>query len=324
MSNNFTKILPRYKNTIGKLPGLYYCLNTNGNIIDWNEELQEVFGYSTQELSKMHFSKSFIEEDREKIQKAIEEVLKGGKIQVEGRVFTKKGEVIHTSWYGIPLKDQEGNLIGVTGIGRDSTSNKRAKESLKQSYIDLAETVSRVLGISDPYTAEHSINVATIAQKVGKQMGLSKERCLGLYIGGLLHDVGKIAIPQRILTEPGDLSDEEWALIRSHPRRGYEKILKKTPFPWPVGQMVLYHHERLDGSGYPDGLEGDELSIEVRILGLCDVVSAMLSRRPYRPPRNREEVLKEVRKGAGVKYDPDVAQVILEKIENGEISLDRP
>lgn len=323
MSNNFTKILPRYKNTIGRLPGLYYCLDTNQNIIDWNQELREVFGYSTQELKRMHFSQLFIEEDRDKVKKTIKEVLKGGKIQVEGRVFTQKGEVILTRWYGIPLKDGEGNLIGITGIGRDITSDQRTVESLRQSYVDLAETVSRVLGISDPYTGRHSINVAKLAQKVGRRMGLNKDRCLGLYIGGLLHDIGKVAIPQRILIEPGDLSDEEWALIRSHPKRGYEKILKKTPFPWPVGQMVLHHHERLDGSGYPDGLEGDELSIEVRILSLCDVVCAMSSRRPYRPPRSQEEVLKEVRKGAGVKYDSDVAEVILEKIENGEIPLDR-
>lgn len=317
-----TKTITRYKNTVGALPCPYFALDVQGRIVDWNNRLEEVFGYSGEQLSEMLFLQAFIEEDREKIGEAIQRVVKGEKVQVKGRVYTKGKEVIHTEWAMTQLVDEEDNLVGLTGLGRNFTEYKRTQEALKQSFIDLAETVSRVLGISDPYTARHSTNVATLAQKVGRRMGLDEDRCLGLYIGGLLHDIGKIAIPQRILLEPGDLSDEEWTLIRSHPKRGYEKILKKTPFPWPVGEMVLHHHERLNGSGYPDGLVGDELSREVRILGLCDVVGAMASRRPYRPPRTREEVVQVIKKGVGKKYDPEVAEIVLELIEKGEVSFE--
>ena len=120
-----------------------------------------------------------------------------------------------------------------------------------------------------------------------------------------------------ILSKPGKLSKEEWNLIRVHTRQGYD-ILKDTGFPWPVEDMALHHHERMDGSGYPDGIKGDELSLEVRILGVCDVVEAMSSFRPYRLARSIEEVLEEIKGGKGTKYDPTVVDVMLEIIEGGE------
>ena len=151
-------------------------------------------------------------------------------------------------------------------------------------------------------------------------MGLESDALQGLYIGGLLHDIGKISVPESILTKPGKLSEEEWALVRSHARQGYE-ILKETTFPWSVAGMALHHHERLDGSGYPDGLSGDELSPEVRILGVCDVVEAMSSFRPYRPARSKEEVIEEIKEGSGTKYDDSVVDVVLKVIESGEFEL---
>jgi len=145
---------------------------------------------------------------------------------------------------------------------------------------------------------------------------------MGVYIGGLLHDLGKISIPESILSKPGKLSKEEWNLIRVHTRQGYD-ILKDTGFPWPVEDMALHHHERMDGSGYPDGIKGDELSLEVRILGVCDVVEAMSSFRPYRLARSLTEILSEIRGGRGTKYDPAVVDVILEIIEGGEFEIER-
>jgi HD-GYP domain-containing protein (c-di-GMP phosphodiesterase class II) len=138
-----------------------------------------------------------------------------------------------------------------------------------------------------------------------------------LYFNGLLHDIGKISVPTRILAKPGELVEEEWALIRAHTKQGYN-ILKDANLPWPVAEVALQHHERLDGSGYPDGIKGDELSLEVSILAVCDVVEAMSSHRPYRPARTTADILKELTDGRGTKYNVSVVDVMLPMIESGE------
>jgi len=194
---------------------------------------------------------------------------------------------------------------------------KREQKRLDHCFIDLATTVSRAMASRDPYTADHAKRVAALARLVGQKMGLDEDRLTGLYIGGLLHDIGKISTPESLLSKPGELSEEEWNLLRAHAKQGY-KILKDTDLPWPVADMAVHHHERLDGSGYPHGISGDKLSLEVRILAVCDVVEAMSSHRPYRPARNKEEVLEEIRNGRGRKYDADVVDIMLQVIESGE------
>lgn len=194
---------------------------------------------------------------------------------------------------------------------------KKSQSQLKASFFNLAETVSRAMGFRDPYTADHERRVAYLSRAVGQKMGLKKNIAEGLYIGGLLHDIGKIAVPESLLSRPGTLIKEEWDLIRTHAKRGYE-ILKDANLPWPVADMALHHHERLNGSGYPDGIKGDELSLEVRILAVCDVAEAMLSHRPYRPARTKEETLEEIRRGKEAKYDAKVADIVISMIEKDE------
>jgi len=220
----------------------------------------------------------------------------------------------------VPIKIPEKGEITVQIIARDITENKKAQEQLEKSFVDLAETVSRAMVSRDPYTATHQRNVAELALLVGRKLGLDKDRLRGLYIGGLLHDIGKISIPESLLNKPGPLTEEEWNLVRTHAKRGYE-ILKDANFPWPVAEMALHHHERLDGSGYPDGLSGDELSLEVRILSVCDVVEAMSAYRPYRPARSTREIIKELQNGRGKEYDASVVDILLRIIRKGELNL---
>ncbi len=195
-------------------------------------------------------------------------------------------------------------------------------KKLEESFIQLAETTTRVLGVRDPYTQNHEERVAEISREVGKRMGMKEDDLLGLYLGGLLHDIGKIAIPETILTKPGKLDEVEWEMIKTHPVVGYQKILKDTDFPWPVAEMTLHHHERLDGSGYPDGLEGEELTPEVRIIGTVDVVEAMLTDRPYRSALPQSTVLEEIQGGSGVKYDPEVVSIVSDMVKDGELAFD--
>ena len=199
-------------------------------------------------------------------------------------------------------------------------ARKQAEEQLENSFVNLAETISRAMESRDPYTSGHQRRVAELARLVGQKMGLDKDRLQGLYIGSLLHDIGKISTPESILSKPGKLTEEEWNLVRSHTKQGYE-ILKDTNLPWPVADMALHHHERLDGSGYPHGISGDKLSLENRILAVCDVVEAMSTHRPYRPARKRQEVVEEIKSGRGTRYDSNVVDAMLQIIESGGSKL---
>lgn len=176
----------------------------------------------------------------------------------------------------------------------------------------MAMTVER----RDPYTAGHQRRVSDLARGVAVEMALSSHQIDGIRIAGLIHDLGKICVPAEILSKPGQLSEIEHTLIKDHPQVGYE-ILKEVEFPWPVAQIVLQHHERIDGSGYPAGLCGEDILVEARTLAVADVVEAMASHRPYRPTLGRDMALKEISQNRGVLYDPDVVdacmKLLLEK-----------
>jgi len=155
----------------------------------------------------------------------------------------------------------------------------------------------------DPCVAEHQLRVAELAYAVGKEMGLSEQQSEGICVMGLVHDIGKITLPGEILNKTGRLNVEEFNLVKSHPRVGYN-VLQNLEFPWPVAQAVLHHHERLDGSGYPDGLRGDEIILEAKILAVADVFDSMISHRPYRPAYSPERALEEIVRHRGILYDP--------------------
>jgi len=181
---------------------------------------------------------------------------------------------------------------------------------LPYTFARTVDVLGAVVELRDPYTAGHQRRVAEISCELAEALGLSEERIVGLRIAALLHDVGKIIVPAEILNKPGPLSMTEMALVKAHPQAGHD-ILKKINFPWPVAEIVLQHHERLDGSGYPRGLKGDAIMLESRILAVADVVEAMASHRPYRPARSFDEVLTEITKNQGRLYDSQVVEAFL-------------
>lgn len=182
--------------------------------------------------------------------------------------------------------------------------------------------VSLVVESRDPYTAGHQRRVAELAKAIADEMGLSKWQVKGVYVSGLLHDVGKMAVPFEILSKPGKLTLNEISIIKSHCRVGYE-ILRKIEFPWPVTTAILQHHERMDGSGYPGGLCGREIIIEARILGVADVVEAMSSHRPYRPALGLDSAMAEISKGKGILYDIEAGDACLRLLNHNEAEFDR-
>jgi len=159
----------------------------------------------------------------------------------------------------------------------------------------------------DPYTAGHQQRVADLGRAIARELALSEDEINAVYYAGLVHDLGKIGVPAEILTHPGKLCSEAMSLVRKHPQAGC-RILEKVRFPWPIGRIILEHHERLDGSGYPQGLSGEQICKEARILAVADVVEAMVSHRPYRPALGIAAALAEIEAGRAVKYDAAAVQ----------------
>ncbi len=195
-----------------------------------------------------------------------------------------------------------------TGAERDQMRGALS-ETLLQTIRALALTVEK----RDPYTAGHQERVSRLASAIASAMGMPPERVEGIRLGGIIHDIGKIYIPAEILNRPGRLTPTEFAIIKSHPEVGHD-IMKDVRFPWPVQEMILQHHERLDGSGYPHGLKGDEILLEARILSVADVVEAISSHRPYRPSLGIEAAVEEMSQGRGTLYDPEVVDICLKLI----------
>jgi putative nucleotidyltransferase with HDIG domain len=185
----------------------------------------------------------------------------------------------------------------------DITDRRSAEKTLHKALEATIEAIAATVEMRDPYTAGHQRRVANLAAAIAREMGMSSHEIEGIHFGALIHDLGKVQVPAELLSKPGRLSPLEMELIKTHPQAGYE-IVKDIAFPWPVATMVHQHHERLDGSGYPRGLKGDEISIEACVLAVADVVEAMASHRPYRPGWGSERALEEITKYRGVRYHP--------------------
>lgn len=183
-------------------------------------------------------------------------------------------------------------------------------EKQRQSLQGLIQVVSATTEVRDPYTAGHQLRVADLSRDIARELGYDEERMEDVHMAGTIHDLGKIGIPAEILAKPGKISATELTLIKAHAQIGYD-IIKGIEFPWPIAQMIYQHHERLDGSGYPQGLRGEEILHEARIIMVADIMEAMVSHRPYRPALGIEPALKELRAGRGVRYDPQVVDICL-------------
>lgn len=186
----------------------------------------------------------------------------------------------------------------------------RQLEFLQENMLATIDVVSTIVSMRDPYTAGHERRVSDLARAIATELGLDEEVRERVAMAARVHDVGKLAIPSEVLSKAGRLTPMEMEIARTHARQGYE-ILRKSQFSWPLANVVLQHHERWDGSGYPEGLRGEDILPEARIIAVADVVEAMCSRRPHRPARPIGEVLEEIEAGAGTRYDPKVAAVCL-------------
>jgi len=228
--------------------------------------------------------------------------------------------VLKAGIYGYMIKPLKANevIINVRNSLRrreleiaDRAYRSELEQEVEERTAELRETLEGIISAltmtveyRDPYTAGHQQRVSALAGAIAKEMGFPKDRIMGIRMAGALHDIGKIAIPVEILSKPGRLSKTEFELIKNHSQAGYD-ILNSIKFPWPLSQIVLQHHERMDGSGYPQGFSGKDILMEARIMGVADVVEAMASHRPYRPALGIDKALEEISKNREALYDPE-------------------
>jgi len=210
----------------------------------------------------------------------------------------------------------DGNKLTLVCL-RDVTEAKELRDRFQGMLMSTISTLSRTLEVRDPYTAGHETRVAELCVKIAEKLGFDEDFRQGLFISAILHDIGKIAVPIEILTKPGRIETEEFDLIKIHPRVGYD-ILKNIDFPWPVAQAALQHHERIDGSGYPNGLIGAEIVQEARILAVADTVEAMMNDRPYRKGKGKEATLDLIAKSRGSALDSAACDACIELFNNDD------
>ena len=186
------------------------------------------------------------------------------------------------------------------------TGLRKLKEAMKGIILGFSTLVEQ----RDPYTAGHQKRVTELSLAIAESMGIEGDQVAGLQMAAMVHDIGKVYVPSDFLNRPGKLNDVEFAVIKEHPKGG-STILKSVDFEWPISQIVLQHHERMDGSGYPNGLSGDNILLEARIVAVADVIDAMASHRPYRPSLGIDKALEEVEANKGMLYDPDAVAACL-------------
>lgn len=218
----------------------------------------------------------------------------------------------------IPMYDNAGAVIGTMGTTRDMTAYANLERERLSMVINALEVLGKALQLRDPYTFSHTRQVANIAENIGKALGWDQNRLLGIRLAGELHDLGKISIPLDILNKPGKLSRLEYSLIQEHVINCYD-LIKNIKFPsFPLADIIYQHHERLDGSGYPQKLQGNSILPESRILAISDVLEAMTQHRPYRQALGLEKAQRELENGSGSKYDAQIVKVVFDLIKKNK------
>jgi len=254
-------------------------------------------------------------ENRVQLKRLLEEC--GVVVNYEVKHYRKDGSIIWVSINAHVVKDEAGKIRYYEGTNENITSRKLAEEELKQTFEKLRrslagtiQAMSLTVETRDPYTAGHQRKVSTLAQAIAQEMALPNDTVDTIRMAGIIHDIGKISVPAEILSKPGILTNTEMSIIEAHSQTGYD-ILKDAGLPYPIAEIVLQHHERLDGSGYPQGLKDDQILLEAKIISVADVIDAIASHRPYRPGLGIDVALEEIEKNAGVLYDRETVKVCL-------------
>jgi len=308
----------RFRTMMENIPSGIFRVGRGGELQQANPALYRMLGYDHESrLLGKPISEHYA--DSSQWRAIIQELLDKGAVH-DREVLLKRedGSEFWGSTTVSAVRDAAGKVSSFDGSLVDVSRRKAMEGQLHESYLMATEAmqgtvqaIMRIAEIRDPYTAGHQERVAQLARAIARELGVEENRGQGIYVAGILHDVGKIYVPAEILSKPGKITTLEYDVLKTHVEVGYE-ILRPVRFPWPVAEAVYQHHERLDGSGYPRKLIEPQIILEARILGVADVVEAMLSHRPYRPKLGLDKALDEIRSGSGRRYDPSVVDACID------------
>ncbi len=302
-----------YKDLIEKTGIAILIDDEEGNFKYVNKRYAEIFGFSVEEMKKQSIQSRVYPDDVEIVAKYHSERVNGKNVpsKYEYRGVRKDGSIAYLEVYAEALK-RDGKIVGTRSYLWDITERKQAEKNIQQSMAALRKllggvisVIASVVEVRDSYTSGHQRRVADLARTIAIEIGISQDKIDGIRSAGVIHDLGKICIPAEILSKPSKLNGPEFELIKAHPQVAYD-ILKDIEFPWPIARIIYQHHERMNGSGYPQGISGEDICLEARVLAVADVVEAMASHRPYRPALGIGVALKEIEKNKGSLYDPKV------------------
>jgi len=306
-----------FANIFHNNPEALIYLDDKDTVLEINSRFSELFGYNLKEIKGKDINSGIIHppDKIEEVKRLTKKAIKGY-INYDTIRKKKDGTLFPVSISGSSVLI-DGKTKGRIILYQDITQRKQAEQKIKQGYEKLQRTmeatiytISKIIETRDPYTAGHQNTVSQLAVAIAQEMKLPEDKIEGIRIAALVHDIGKINIPAEILSKPSKLNDMEFSLIKNHPKIGYD-ILRKIDFSWPVAKIVLQHHEKIDGSGYPQGLKGEKILLEAKIIGVADVVEAMSSHRPYRPALGIDKALEEISQNKGILYDPEVVDTCI-------------
>ncbi len=317
----------RLATLMSNLPGMVYrCRNDREWTMEFvNDGSQELTGYAPKDLMEnraVSYGSLIHPDDQPSVWKGVQAALAAGQpFQLEYRIRTADGaeKWVWEQGQGVFSEDRE--VVAIEGFITDVTQRVTYEHAIEAALSGTIRAVARTVELRDPYTAGHQERVASLACAIAVELGGCDDLIPGLRVAGLLHDVGKVAVPSEILAKPSRLREAEMKLARGHVEASH-RILEGIPFPWPIAELVRDHHERLDGSGYPRGLKGDAVGQGARILAVADTVEAMSSHRPYRPALSLDEALAEIERGRGAQYDTDVVDACLRLFREKGLTLD--
>jgi PAS domain S-box-containing protein len=309
----------KYRGILESMDDAYFELDIKGNYTFFNDALLSKTGYSRSEIMGMNYKKLISAESRKKVQAIFKDIYETGQqaSQFDYKAITKDGQVRYFESWAALRTDHGGRPVGFRGMASDITQRKTVEKELQRTLDSLRKAVGTTIRamasaveVRDPYTAGHQLRVSMLACAIATEMGFDSERSAGIKMAGTIHDLGKLSIPAEILSKPTRLTKNEYRLVQDHAHSGYE-ILKHVESPWPLAEIIYQHHERMDGSGYPRKLKGNEILMEARIMAVADVVESMLSHRPYRPALGVDAALQEIQQQRGTLYDPNVVDACI-------------
>ena len=341
----------RYATTVRSIADCVIVTDTDMNITLMNPAAQSVTGWKQEEalgkkldeVCKLVEEKALIAVESPMVKAIQERVVMN--LTAPVLLITKNGDKVPVEDSAAPMINEKGELTGAVMVFRDITWRKEAEEAIKMAFNSLEarvqeqtaelrtsfdmlgramegtiQALATMVEARDRYTAGHQVRVADLACMIARQMGVAESRIPIIRIAALIHDVGKVCVPTEILNKPAPLSPIEFEIVKQHPKAAYD-VLSKIEFPWAIADIVLQHHERVDGSGYPSGLRGDQIHLEAQIIGVADVVEAMSSHRPYRAAVGTEQGLEEISKGKGTRFNPAIVDACIHVFHQGEFKF---